>query len=228
MRGGGGGGMGRGGGARRGGAPSGAATQCEHGSGSVVSGVQCIIVRAQLRQTEGRRGSPARSGDAAAAAERMSRGGGRVWQLVTPSEGGGFQEVRDVVLFALGNEGGRACALMGLPSLCREAGPVLKPGARRNTGQGWEGGASRGISMDAHAVRRQQGGRAEGGRSCALMRLPSLCTRTGPVPKPARGKGQGWEGGGVERQIDGRACGALAAVACGGVWRTGVVRTREA
>ena len=111
MRGGGGGGMGRGGGARRGGAPSGAATQCEHGSGSVVSGVQCIIVRAQLRQTEGRRGSPARSGDAAAAAERMSRGGGRVWQLVTPSEGGGFQEVRDVVLFALGNEGGRACAL---------------------------------------------------------------------------------------------------------------------
>ena len=136
--------------------------------------------------------------------------------------------MRDVVLFALGNEGGRACALMGLPSLCREAGPVLKPGARRNTGQGWEGGASRGISMDAHAVRRQQGGRAEGGRSCALMRLPSLCTRTGPAPKPARGKGQGWEGGGVERQIDGRACGALAAVACGGVWRTGVVRTREA
>ena len=71
--------------------------------------------------------------------------------------------MRDVVLFALGNEGGRACALMGLPSLCREAGPVHKPNAWRNTGQGWEGGASRGISMDAHAVRRQQGG-ACGGR----------------------------------------------------------------
>jgi hypothetical protein len=105
----------------------------------------------------------------AAPAQRMSKGGRHVWQLVKPCRRRRLSRV--AARNALGSEGGCACARMGLSSLCRRAGKVTGTDAwhRRRLGRG-----------------------------------------------------------GVERQIDARACGAWAAGTCGSVRRSGVERTRGA
>ena len=120
---------------------------------------------------------------------------------------------------------------LGLSSLFPEsAGRSTRPrGAAR--GRAGKGGASRGRSMDAHKMRGPQRGvrvAAKHEHSCGLSSLSPALDST-PVVERARGAARARLGRrGVERQIGGRACGALVAGACGGVWGTGVMRTREA